>query len=61
MAELDDFGHPPDGNWFTERFPSFKKPVTFLGLPNGVNVQFTVESGTARLQFLENITAPADE
>lgn len=58
MAELDDFGHPPDDNWFTERFPRFKKPVTFLGLPNGVNVQFTVESGSARLQFLESITAP---
>lgn len=61
MAELDDFGHPPEDNWLTERFPQLKKPVSFLGLPNGVNVQFTVESGTARLLFLENITAPVDE
>lgn len=57
MAELADFGHPTEESWLTERFPKLKKPESFLGLPNGIKVKFTVEEKGARLTFLEPITA----
>lgn len=60
MAELDDFGHPSEDNWWTEHFPNLKKPEAFLGLPNGIKVRFVVDGASARLQFLESITAPVN-
>ncbi len=57
LATLSDFGHTEEPNWIEERFPKLQKPQRFLALPNGISVKFTVESSSARLTFLEPITA----
>lgn len=57
MAQLLDFGHELEPNWLEEKFPRLQKPHRFLGLPIGIKVKFTVDAASARLQFLEPITA----
>jgi len=57
LAQLADFGHPMTQSWLEEKMPKLAKPQTFLALPNGIKVRFTVDSSSGRLQFLESITA----
>lgn len=57
MATLNDFGHTEEPTWLEERFPKLLKPPRFLALPNGISVKFSVDSSSARLTFLEPITA----
>lgn len=55
LAQLLDFGHPEEDSWLAQRIPKLRKPQTFLALPNGIKVKFTVESSSARLTFLETV------
>ena len=57
LAQLSDFGHSISQNWLEEKFPKLARPQTFLALPNGIKVKFTVDASSGRLQFLEPITA----
>jgi len=57
LAQLSDFGHSISQNWLEEKFPKLARPQTFLALPNGIKVKFTVDASSGRLQFLESITA----